>query len=282
MKVIRVIDLVIIVFLSLIFGLIIWQQKFIIDKYKTDLDVAQQNFIKVNKQKDDQIKSLTELNNDLKEDLQLERDRSFTAHDDILNTLAPYLPECPPVSKIKVFIEKRFSAWVSAWKKEVPGFAITKFKKSVVTINYMSEDVYNDKNVFRRELYINSPDNKRSIDIFVGAKLKQHDIKAQVAFDSDTGVGLLNIKTQVFKRLAYGSPEFHYDDAVWLDNNTVIIVGHGDFTGNKNHTPFIQMYRLFGDVVKSVSYTGPALTDSNRINRIMSHFHKKRFPNLVF
>ncbi len=133
-----------------------------------------------------------------------------------LNELAPVL-------------EAKLPEWVEGWRTFSPGFTVTAFKwVGAGSLTYGVERPYisdEPAEQLRQPLYVYSPDRSRFIDLFVTMELSKEHEKLVAAFDVDSAVELVEIGGKVRRRLGFCGPGCTFDDAAWLTNDVLVVVG---------------------------------------------------------
>lgn len=148
---------------------------------------------------------------------------------------APILEESEILSSISTndlnkAIEDKLPEWKSYWQKVIPGFDISSFKKireSTIVIEEYPYDL--SKNKLRESIYIYSPDKTKILDPKGGMELFEKDGKVLEAYDVDSSVKLIDLKTNKFKQILSCGTPCGFSGAMWIDNNTFVVVGRSEY-----------------------------------------------------
>ncbi len=83
---------------------------------------------------------------------------------------------------------------------------------------------------------IASPDGQKQLDIYCFERKLKKGKASPAGMSKNAEVALLNAAADGNKtRLLFCDAHCHFDDAVWLDNNTVVIAGYSDEVDQKFH-----------------------------------------------
>ncbi len=126
-------------------------------------------------------------------------------------------------------LEAKLPEWVEAWKTFSPGFTVPAFRRvGAGPLAYEIERPYipdEPAEQLRQPLYVYSPDRTRFIDLFVTMELMKEHEKLVAAFDVDSAVELIDVEGKKRRRLGFCGPGCTFDDAVWLANDVLVVVG---------------------------------------------------------
>jgi hypothetical protein len=129
------------------------------------------------------------------------------------------------------FIEKELAKWSKSFK----GFHIDSFRYYQQT-NF--EDIDYEGATDLKEFYdlykaslVYAPDSSHFIDLYsYGLMLERKGKKIIASSDVDNSVTLYDLKTKVWRRIAFSGPSSWVEEAVWTSPSTFILagVGHND------------------------------------------------------
>lgn len=199
--------------------------------------------------------------------------------------------DIPPIAGTKL------AGWIKVWRQVIPGFNLTFLKKGrTVPINPDIIRPYNGntpQEKLRNQLYIYSPDSTKFLDIYVGMEIFENNGKTHAGWDIDSGVAIVYLKEGKYKRLIYGGPSSRFDGGLWIDNNTFIITGQGEYLADQKtidgkvvnrwtYTATLKVYNLSKDSV--TGYVGPEV-EFESVKKVRDGFlslQKKKFPRIDF
>lgn len=130
-------------------------------------------------------------------------------------------------------MEAHLKDWLNSWKAVAPEFDIRQFKK--VWEGQSRENPYPlDTGMLdetRRPLYVFSPDRTRFVDPYVGMGLDKENGRLVAVFDVDSSVTLYDLRTSRAVRLAFCGAACTFEDAIWLSNDLIALVGRSESCG---------------------------------------------------
>ncbi|MFA6393221.1 MAG: hypothetical protein WCW54_04015 [Candidatus Paceibacterota bacterium] len=127
-------------------------------------------------------------------------------------------------------IEDKLPEWKSYWQKIIPGFDISNFKRIRESTIVAEEYPYDlSKNKLRESIYIYSPDKTKILDPKGGVELYEENGKVLEAYDVDSSVKLIDLKTNKWKQVAMCGTPCGFSGAMWIDNNTFVVVGMSEY-----------------------------------------------------
>lgn len=135
--------------------------------------------------------------------------------------------------------DTKLTRWTAYHGKSLPEFSVKKF----VAIDTFQEMDFPELPMEKtdagfEEFRIASPDGQRQLDIYCfERKLKKAKGKASpTGMSKNSEVALLNTNDAGNKtRLLFCDAHCNFDDAVWLDNNTLVVAGYSDEVDKKFH-----------------------------------------------
>lgn len=155
--------------------------------------------------------------------------------------------------------------WSNYWIGGDTGSNLSMFikngeKGSITDIEYPYDF---EANKLRESIYVYSPDKTKIIDPKGGMELFEKDGKIMEAYDVDSSVKLIDVKTNKFKQILTCGTPCGFTDAVWIDNDSFVVLGqsHGKkgFDDCKIYeecqTPFLYVFDLRNN--EDVLYKGP-------------------------
>src|SRR5690606_8691900 len=74
----------------------------------------------------------------------------------------------------------------------------------------------------------------------------------EISFEADQEVNLVNINEKTVERIGFSGSSEWIEDAVWLNENTVVLVGN-----NHENTPFIRLVDINKDIYYYYLYKKP-------------------------
>lgn len=183
--------------------------------------------------------------------------------------------------------EAHLKDWFKAWKAVAAGFDIRLFKKvmegDIGGYSYPPGTWRLDER--RRPLYVFSPDRTRFVDPYGGMELVEVNGRLMAAFDIDSSVTLYDLKTSQALRLAFCGTTCTFDDAIWLSNDLIAVVGRSEeWSCGTSSQPcsWVPMLILFDLSRKTNSiYLGPELHPSQDIGYFRTRL-KQRLPGINF
>ncbi len=148
-----------------------------------------------------------------------------------------------------------------------------------------------DREKLRRRVYVSSPDKKKCLDPFVGMDLYRNNGRIRAAFDIDSGVALIDLRSKEYKRLLYCGTPCGWDEARWLDNHSFVVAGSEEDASYKNvpgtrfnpgHLPTLHLFDLSKNEV--TWYKGSPVTGATfgKIKKLLWRNRRRRFPNIDF
>ncbi len=183
--------------------------------------------------------------------------------------------------------------WFSWWNKITPYLTFDKFTLQNVNKlvpgervgykgNVNDDDLRQEKNV-----YAKSPNQKMLADPLIGTMLSRQNQVVKGAFDVDSGLAIINLENDTYEQvLSCGTP-CGFDDAVWLDNNKVLVLGYDilyNATSNpdldSNYSPALWVVDLENKAV--YHYTGPTVSKAEYLKNNRTIYLTKRYGGVIF
>lgn len=129
-------------------------------------------------------------------------------------------------------LEKSTQPWILFWKELNPKFDITKFYISSWT--ELAPEVESDvnpskwKNTAYDMFYSYSPDSNYVVDIYTYRMyISLHNGKVSIGpGEPDSQVELVSFITKKWQRLAFTGSESGFDEVIWADSSTFIVMGY--------------------------------------------------------
>ena len=128
-------------------------------------------------------------------------------------------------------IKTEASEWYDFWIGEDTGSNLSMFIKSgekgSITETEYSYDFKENRSDLRekKSYYIYSPDRSKILDAHGYVELEEKDGKIVEGYDVDSSVKLIDVKTNKFKQILTCGTPCGFNDAVWIDNNSFVILG---------------------------------------------------------
>lgn len=155
---------------------------------------------------------------------------------------------------------------MNMWQQLDPDFSIDEFK--CLDVEQLDEVPAGPAKVEGNEddrMLVTSPDQKRSLDLSSyhwDLRVKNGEVQAEV-LEPDTAVMLMNRAGNERKRLLFLGTDAGVDDAVWIDDSAVAIVGYQEAldesgVGGRGAEPLLWIIRL--DQGKVAIFGGRAAT----------------------
>lgn len=204
------------------------------------------------------------------------------------STNSPVVSSSSNFSDIVSVVENKLPIWINLWRQAIPGFKVSSFRKiSEETIKPDVEYPYSpsQQSKLREIIYAYSPDKTKFVDTRGGMELYEENGKLKAAFDIDSDVGLIDLKSNKYNRLLFCGTPCGFDDAIWIDNNIFVVVGQTEYypaNGEERCTvntkcTWVATLHVF-DLTKNIVtlYYGP------EIDKGVGGYLRAKFPNIVF
>jgi hypothetical protein len=128
-------------------------------------------------------------------------------------------------------IRTEASEWSNNWIKENTGSDLSMFIKSqdvgsITEIEYPYDFKENKSDLReKKSYYIYSPDKTKILDAHGYVELEEKDGKIIEGYDVDSRVLLIDVKTNKFKQILTCGTPCGFNDAVWIDDNSFVVLG---------------------------------------------------------
>lgn len=197
------------------------------------------------------------------------------------------LPLLPDIDMYLSDIKENLSYWLQAWKSGNENFSFHNFEKTNEDFKRLYSDYTYENKIARKTFWNYSLEKKKALDIFLGSTIEKKDEQYYFYQDIDSGVALINTKTNDRYIIDYTGPVAGYDDSLWISDDTFIILGT-IYGGIKEYKPFMVLYKLYGDfetsklVAKFAHYN---YTDSKtsfvseKVCAVKKEYFKSKYPN---
>lgn len=180
-------------------------------------------------------------------------------------------------------LEPSLGVWLDSWRVVAPGFSLARFER-VQQVPFDEAWEPFDKDLLeaiRRPLYVYSPDGTRFVDLYGAMELSEEDGKPVAIFDHGSTVTLYDTARGGETSLASCGSACLHEDAIWLSNDLIALVGGGrscEANGSCTWGPMILLIDLFRKTESL--YLGPAAESPRRAPYFMIRL-KQRLPDLV-
>jgi len=137
-------------------------------------------------------------------------------------------------------IERALPLWVESWRGKDPSFTVSTFtlvREGAYTPEYTVAFSPSDDEDIRERLYACSSGRSRCVDPYVLTSFERSDDGIEVMSDVDQGVALIDMKKKTWTRLLFCGPSCGFQDAVWLDTETIAVVGSETHEPGKRDEP---------------------------------------------
>jgi len=146
---------------------------------------------------------------------------------------APRVTDATPLisasrARLSSAVERALPLWVESWRGKVPSFAVSTFtlvREGPYTPEYTVAFSPSDDEDLRERLYLCSSGRSRCIDPYVLTSFKRTDDGIEPMSDVDQGIALIDMKKKTWTRLLFCGPSCGFQDAAWLDAETIAVVG---------------------------------------------------------
>src|SRR5712691_8203670 len=135
------------------------------------------------------------------------------------------------LARLGPLVERELPLWVELWRKRVPSFAVSSFtpvREGPFTPEYTVEFTPSEDEDIRRRLYACAPDRSLCVDPYVLTSFERQADRIESLSDADQGVALIDMKKKTWTRLLFCGTGCSFQDAAWLDGDTLAIVGSTD------------------------------------------------------
>ncbi|MDD5110317.1 MAG: hypothetical protein PHI63_03805 [Patescibacteria group bacterium] len=130
-------------------------------------------------------------------------------------------------------VESKLPLWVSYWQKITPNFSLDNFQnvssRSIGVLRNYLYDGTTAQEKLRKKIIIYSPDRTSFVDPYGSMQLTEVNGTVRAAFDADSSVTLVDTASSVAQQLLFCGPACGFDDAIWIDNNTLIVLGSSEY-----------------------------------------------------
>jgi len=183
--------------------------------------------------------------------------------------------------------------WFSWWNKVTPYLAFDKFNLETVNklppgqktsyVGNVSDDaIRKEKNV-----YAKSPNQKMLADPLVGVFLTKENNKVRGGFDVDSSLAIIDLEKDTYEQVLTCGTPCGFDDAVWLDNNKVLVFGYQILfraTNNpdldSDYAPALWVVDLENRAVHQ--YVGPRISKAEYLKNNRTIYLTKRYGGITF
>ena len=180
------------------------------------------------------------------------------------------------LDSFSVIINTKCELWMKSWSVS---FKVNDFKyegEGELKSADQWVDTKTDKaylSLYKDLLYY-SVDNLMCLDIYsykVGLTMEGNTLVG--VFDADTKVNIMDMSNKKTRLLITAGTVATYDDCVWLDKNTFLLLGsYSEFVGDKEcFNPFIFVYDIHNNYYWKYLLNKP-------IDKLNEQFFFKRFP----
>ncbi len=200
-------------------------------------------------------------------------------------------------------VEAGLSEWLAVWRQGSPALDLTQFQRehegAMSAEREYYEAPYDPANPqvasftnadlrLKAPLLLYSPDRTRFIDLYLGLEMEERDGRVVAGWDVDAGVALVDLSRKKWMRLLYCGPSCGYDDAMWIDNDTFVVVGYYEDISSRCPgrsdcvvQPYLWLYRVSANTV--TWYVGPAVPKEALVGHDGYNWRRirERIPNLA-
>ncbi len=192
-------------------------------------------------------------------------------------------PGTDPLVRARPAVEEGLGEWFQWWRTFTPGLDLKLFRKTRSGPLNRVQDYYErsydpskpppfkgwtaEDEALRRPLYIYSPDRTKFIDPDIYLDLAKEDSQIEAGWDVDSAVALGDLSRRVWITLLFCGTPCGFDDALWINNDTVAIAGWsetgfpkcGDQYNPCPIAPILWLYELSTGLM--TEYEGPAVPE---------------------
>lgn len=190
----------------------------------------------------------------------------------------------PISSEVVRRLEAPLRVWLDSWRAVAPGFALSQFERVHEAPIEESWEAFDADRLDprRRPLYVYSPDGARFIDLYGAMELVEEGGKPTAIFDHGSSVTLYDAARGREMPLAACGSACLYEDAVWLFDDLIALVGGERSCGPDGSCTWDPMILLI-DLSRKIEtlYFGPEAASARRAPYFMIRL-KQRLPDIVF
>lgn len=174
------------------------------------------------------------------------------------------------------------SPWIDHWKSGDPSFriedlAMTGTERLDGSLR-SADDGLAVQDTGGPSLIALSPSHTRYVDIYsYHMVIEERDGKKYASFEPDSEVVLVDLEKKERQRLLFAGTETGFDEAVWLDEDTVAVAGHqeeGAESGGRT-VPLLWLFRLRDGMV--TQYAGRPAAGIDPLGYL-----RKKYPDIAF
>lgn len=157
---------------------------------------------------------------------------------------------------VKLWTEQRMIQW-TGWLDSSMHQKFTFDSLEIAEADTLSEEISNIMSAKQFSdfdpYFIYSPDSSQVIDLFSYGNFLRKNKKGQIVLESgepDTEVAIINVQTKKRERILFAGPSTLIKEAVWVDNQTVLI-GGAMYDENNVLVPVLWKYNVPNHTLES-------------------------------
>lgn len=215
----------------------------------------------------------------------------------LLDTDFPFLSEDKENSAITELVRSRLRTekqdWFSWWSKVTPFLTFSKF-----TFEEANKFTPGEKTAYagavtddslRKEkmVYAKSPNQKMLVDPLAGMMLTKENGVVKAGLEPDSSLAVIDLDKNTYEQVLTCGTPCGFDDAVWLDNSKILVLGYdilfkatNNPDNDSDYAPALWVVDL--DDQKVYHYVGPTVSKAEYLKNNRAMYFTKRYGGLSF